>query len=478
MSKNVLIYVRVSTAEQAEKGYSIGEQIDKLTAFCKTMEWTIVKIYDDGGYSGANTDRPALKEMLKDIEKGIGDTVLVYKLDRLSRSQKDTLKLLEEHFFKHGVNFLSLTENFDTSTPFGKATIGILAVFAQLEREQIKERMNLGKVGRAKAGKYKGGGWIPIGYDYINGELIVNEFEAMQVRKAFELLLDGKSIMSIARYLNDKGFTHKHGEWFAYSVRRVLQHDLYLGIINYCGKKYQGTHTPIIDEESFKRAQEILEINRKKSVKHVEGGSSYLSGIIYCKRCGARYYHGNYRVKQNGKTYHYEYYNCYSRRKFNTVMVRDKSCKNDNWKVHELDNLVFEEIRKLAKDPELITEIKEENFSEDDSLKVKQISKEIEKLSGQKSRLMDLYSLGEFDVVELQDKVNGINKKREKLQEELEELTKNENTMSESEVLKIVDSFDDVLKEGTMEEVRLLILSLIDRIEIDGKDIDIYWRFA
>ena len=149
----VAIYVRVSTTNQAEEGYSIDEQKDKLKSYCQIKDWNVYKVYTDGGFSGSNTERPALEKLIKDAKNKKFDTVLVYKLDRLSRSQKDTLYLIEEVFIKNGIEFLSLQENFDTSTPFGKAMIGLLAVFAQLEREQIKERMQLGKLGRAKSGK-------------------------------------------------------------------------------------------------------------------------------------------------------------------------------------------------------------------------------------------------------------------------------------------------------------------------------------
>ena len=115
---NVALYPRVSTSRQFEDGYSIGEQIDRLTKYCEAKGWTVFKIYTDAGYSGANTDRPALKEMVKAVEDGLVDIVLVYKLDRLSRSQKDTLSLIE-HFEEHNVGFVSVTESFDTSTPYG-----------------------------------------------------------------------------------------------------------------------------------------------------------------------------------------------------------------------------------------------------------------------------------------------------------------------------------------------------------------------
>lgn len=149
-AKNVGIYIRVSTQEQANEGYSIDAQRDRLTAYCRSMAWNIYNIYIDGGFSGSNMSRPALSQLLDDIKGKRVNCVLVYKLDRLSRSQKDTLYIIEDVFLKNGIDFVSLNENFDTSSPFGRAMIGILSVFAQLEREQIKERSMMGRVERAK----------------------------------------------------------------------------------------------------------------------------------------------------------------------------------------------------------------------------------------------------------------------------------------------------------------------------------------
>lgn len=178
----IALYPRVSTQEQALNGHSIDEQIERMNKYCEAMGWQVYKTYTDAGYSGANTDRPALKRMIKDIEAGKIDKVLVYKLDRLSRSQLDTLYLIEKVFLANNTDFVSMSENFDTSTPFGRAMIGILAVFAQLEREQIKERMMMGKEARAKKGHYHGSNCYPIGYDYIDGHLVPLEFEAIQIK--------------------------------------------------------------------------------------------------------------------------------------------------------------------------------------------------------------------------------------------------------------------------------------------------------
>lgn len=149
--KSVAIYVRVSTQEQANEGYSIDSQIDRLNSYCKARDWAVHKIYKDAGFSGANIERPALNELMRDIKDKRVNLVLVFKLDRLSRSQKDTLYLIEDVFLKNDVDFVSISENFDTSTAFGRAMIGILSVFAQLEREQIRERTSIGRKERAKS---------------------------------------------------------------------------------------------------------------------------------------------------------------------------------------------------------------------------------------------------------------------------------------------------------------------------------------
>ena len=148
--KTVAIYCRVSTQEQAAEGYSIGEQQSRLSKFCDAHGWKIVHVYSDPGFSGAKLQRPAIQQLIADCSYGLFDCVLVYKLDRLSRSQKDTLYLIEDVFNVHQIGLVSMCENFDTQSPFGKAMIGILSVFAQLERDQITERMTMGRIGRAK----------------------------------------------------------------------------------------------------------------------------------------------------------------------------------------------------------------------------------------------------------------------------------------------------------------------------------------
>jgi site-specific DNA recombinase len=471
--KRVFVYVRVSTQEQARDGYSIDEQIDRLRDYCKAMGWIIVKIYTDAGHSGANINRPALQDMIKDIEAKKGDGVLVYKLDRLSRSQKDTLELIEDYFLANNVEFASMTENFDTASPFGRAMIGILSVFAQLEREQIKERMNMGREGRAKEGKFHGGGYVPIGYDYIEGELKINEFEAMQIKEIHKLYQEGKAFHAIDRIFAQKGYTHKHGKWYTKRIKECMLNDLYIGNIHYNDQVFKGAHDPIVDEETFNKSVALYESRDYSNYKN-HGRTSYLGGLIHCAHCQSRY--GVASFKRCDKEY--RYYSCHSRRKTNRALVKDPNCKNKTWRLADLDQEIFDEIRKLANDPSHVRKIRQDKFTDEHAEKESLLSKKIAQIDAQKSRFMDLYGVGEFTMEEVQAKVAPLNEQKKKLAHELEMLSKGNASISEEEALTILASFEDVVNEGDFEQIRLLINSLIERIEIDNDDIDIYWKFA
>jgi len=475
----VIIYVRVSTADQAKEGHSIPEQLDRLKKYCEAMDWTIVETFIDPGFSGGSLDRPGLKDMIKFIKAEKVDKVVVYKLDRLSRSQKDTLYLIEDVFLNNNTDFVSMNENFDTSTPFGRAMIGILAVFAQLEREQIKERMTMGREARAKQGYYTGSSeYSPIGYDYINGELVINEYEKMLVNEVFDLFLKGTAINTICNTLNEKGLTHHYGEWTNYTMGRLLRNRHYIGEVRFADNWYPGRHEPIVNIDVFEKAQVLLkyrEDNKKSDNKH----TSYLGGFIWCKNCGARY-HSQFWYRPDLGTKQRTYM-CYSRSKKMKRMIVDPTCKNKNYKSHELEQIVFDEIRKLSLDPNYLDEVKNAFVKDDDSDdKVSLLKQEIAELSDQISNFMDLYSIRRLTLSEVDSKIEPLADRRAKLEEELDRLTEdqNENNLSDSEVIRLVNSFGDILDNGTLEEARYTISTLIKKIEIDGDDITIHWNFS
>lgn len=472
MKKLTACYARVSTQEQVKEGYSIDEQIERLRSYCEAMGWNRYKIYVEAGYSGGNMNRPALQEMLKDIRSGMIEKVVVYKLDRLSRSQKDTLNLIEDEFLAHGVDFISMSENFDTSSPFGRAMVGILAVFAQLEREQIKERMNMGREARAKEGKWVGVGNSPVGYDYIDGVLQINDFEAVQIRELFELYNSGSSPRQIARIFNDKGYKTKYGKWYERRIVTTLQNKLYAGYVSFDGEYYQGIHDAIIDAETYETTQKNMEA-RKRSDLPAAPQSTYLGGLLFCKNCGARY-----GIYGSGK---YRYYACHSRRKRNAAMIKDPNCKNKTYRVDVLDELIFNEIRKLELDPELISSLRN-NSDESEKLqheeKRQAILSQMNVINRQRRRYLELYGFDTFSPEELQDMIEPLTEQAEKLQEELERMDKNQPVISDRHAQAIVNGFSDILKRGRYEEIRAVIEALIQKIVISGDDIEIFWRFC
>ena len=202
------LYIRVSTTEQVEEGYSVGEQEARLRSYCSAMGFTVNAVHTDPGYSGATLDRPGINQVIKDVRGGYVKKVIVWKLDRLSRSQKDVLVLLEDVFLENGCNFISLMESFDTATPFGRCIVGILAAFAQMERENIKSRMMMGKHAGLKEGRYFSGR-APIGYQYQmqpNGRLAlaVDPYTSKAVQDMFRLYASGKSESAAAGYVQEK----------------------------------------------------------------------------------------------------------------------------------------------------------------------------------------------------------------------------------------------------------------------------------
>lgn len=477
------LYLRVSTQEQAKEGYSIGEQGARLKDYCKAMRWDTYKTYIDPGYSGADTNRPALQDLISDVEDGKIEKVVVYKLDRLSRSQLDTLYLIEKVFLANNCDFVSMTENFDTSTPFGRAMIGILAVFAQLEREKIKERMVMGKEARAKEGLWNGG-TEPIGYDYniINDMLEINEYEIMQVRELFDLFVNGdQNLRALERLFLEKGYKHKHGTWDPKAMRRVLRNKLYLGYINYKGELYEGKHKATIDEEIFNKAVELLnERAEQYRLTGIKPGAqtTYLGGLLHCKHCGGKYTKTlNSRYKE-GKPKVY-WYSCYSRSKKVKKMIKDPNCKNKNWKMEELDEIVFNQIRDIAVNPSSIYAMQDNNKAQrEEPNKVDIVKNEIKKIDAQISRFMDLYGTGAFTIEQVTNKVNPLNEQKQGLLKELEKINAASGAITAEEALEYISSFEEAIEEGNFNRIRNILESIIFYIELDNDEVTIHWKFA
>lgn len=491
----VALYIRVSTREQAEKGYSMGEQEERLRAYCGAMEWPVFKVYADPGFSGAKMDRPALRDLLDDVRGGRCDAVLVWKLDRLSRSQKDTLTLIEDEFLAHGVAFISMLENFDTSTPFGRAMVGILSVFAQLEREQIKERLAVGAEGRAKAGKWHGGGFDPFGYDYIDGRLVVNEYEAMIVREIFDLYVKKKwSVGRIRKKMEElykrEKIKRKGGSTWSTDtmVRSILFSPIYIGRIVWKGEEYPGEHEPLVSRDLFeaaKRRQEDTAFSPRGAQKNPFWTSRLFGGgLIICGNCGAAYFSkGNYSGRGE-KRYYRPYYTCYSRAKTNKKMIIDPTCRNKSYSVQEFDALILEEIKKLAFDPEEVERLiagAGSDFVPAETSKRAILEARRDDLQKQVDRLITLCRMGgAIPIQAIAAQIEGLQDDIEKVERAIsslpEERPEEESPAAKARVL--FSSAVDIIDSGEFEPMRELITGLIDKIVITGDKIDIHWSFA
>lgn len=464
----VALYPRVSGHEQ-EDNYSIPEQIDRMKKYCASRDWMVYKIYTDSVQSGADMDRPGLQSLIKDCEAGKFDMVLVYKLDRLSRSQKDVLYLVEDVFEKYDVGFTSMTENFDTSTPFGKAVLGVLAVFAQLERDKITERTSMGKRARAAEGKWHGSKWVPIGYDYTDGFLIPNEYEKMQILEIADLFLKRTPVRTIATMMTEKGYKHKYGEWEAKAIKRVLTNPVNLGLIKDGEHLHPGLHDAIMDQETFDAIYVIMEERKEQYGSNARPHKSLLAGFLFCKHCSGRYAR---QTNSDGK----QYYSCYSRNKSQKKMIKDPNCKNKNYRAEELDLMILFELNKLALDPEYVNHVRQNKPKNDVNEKIKSITSEIEKINSQISKMMDLYSLGSMDMDMISTKVSELNKTKTALQKELDSLdVPDADEMTVEEIQSIAAMMSD--EKLTLADRRNIIQSLIYYIEIDGEDILIHWKF-
>ena len=238
MEQKVGVYVRVSTEEQAKEGISIDAQIDRCSAFCKARGWQVFRIYTDAGYSAGSLRRPALQNLMEDINQKKLSILLVYKIDRFSRKLKDLISILEELKGK-GVNFTSVTEQIDTTTAMGEAFFQIIGVFAQLERGMVKERVEMAFTKKISSGEVLNR--APFGYEYKNRRLVVKGEEAEKIRKIYEMWAAGISYKEICSQFNIPVST----------IYEIIKNPVYIGKVRYKGKLYQGTHNAIIDEKLY-----------------------------------------------------------------------------------------------------------------------------------------------------------------------------------------------------------------------------------
>jgi site-specific DNA recombinase len=361
------IYTRKSTDEGLEQEFnSLDAQREAGEAYIKSQAsegWTVLPDrYDDGGFTGGNLDRPALRRLLADIEARKVDCVVVYKVDRLSRSLLDFARLMET-FERHGVSFVSVTQQFNTATSMGRLVLNVLLSFAQFEREIIGERIRDKLAAMRRKGKWAGG--LPVlGYDVdrSNGSprLVVNAREAARIRDIFQLYLSLGSLLAVVDELARRGWRTKTwrtkrgktqgGRPFDKgSLYALLTNPLYIGQVRHKGEVYPGEHEPIVEAEVFHQAQATLQRNgRSGGVMVRNRHGALLKGLLVCKGCNRAMTH-SFTCKGERR---YRYYTC-------TRAIKNgrKACPSGSLPASEIERVVMDQIRGIAADPSLRAEV-------------------------------------------------------------------------------------------------------------------------
>jgi len=436
--------------------------------------------YDDGGFSGGNMERPAMARLLADIEAGQVDCVVTYKVDRLSRSLLDFARIMDV-FERHNVSFVSITQQFNTATSMGRLMLNVLLSFAQFEREIISERTSDKMCAARRKGKWLGGPPI-LGYDVDREKhkLIVNPEEAAMIRELFDLYLQHQSMLKVAQEANRRGWStksyttkkgvHKGGGRFDKAkLQRILTNVTYTGKIEHKGEIYAGEHQAIIDAKTFDRVQEIIKSNGNGASAIRNKHGALLKGLLYCASCGAAMAH-TYTKKRNRL---YRYYVCATAQK-----QGKEACSTPSLPAQEIEDLVVEQIRKLANDPDMVdrvfTEAEKQRKAKIPRLKAEQKRLQRERQHKQE-RIKELVAaIGKSSesissltesLHELESAAARIDQRLTEIQTELAAI--NHTTIDRDDLTAALSAFGPVWDELYPAEKTRIVNLLIERVSYD-----------
>lgn len=392
--------------------------------------------------------------MITDIQDQKISHVIVYKLDRLSRSQKDTLYLIEDVFNPNDVDFISMNESMDTSTPMGKLMLGILSAFAQLERENIRLRTRMGMLERVKNGYWMGGGRVPFGYDYDSqqGILIPNK-DAEKVKQIYELYLKGYAPQPIANILGLK---------YDRLVIQILKRKSNYGVIEYNGQIYQGKHKPIISKEIYDLTMQEMQ---RRSEKYTGQSSHLLTGLLYCGKCGAKMRYQKWGNSGNKLV-------CYSQQTSKKYLIKNPDCDQEKIWAEDIEDAVIQTLFSLQEKE------KQNKKSIETTSLVETLQKQKEEYETQLKRLYNLYAI---------DGDNTLLKTIKEHKNKLQDITNRcDEAHKEQDLLKskcqqydhiMIESLQDKWEYMTLQERQNIVRILVDKIVITNKKVEIRLNF-
>lgn len=465
------IYIRVSTEEQVKEGYSISAQLQKLKAFCISQEWEVAGIYADEGISAKDMKRPELQRMLKDIKEEKVECVLVYRLDRLTRSVFDLYKLLEV-FEGYDCKFKSATEVYDTTTAMGRMFITIVAALAQWERENMGERISFGFVEKARQGKYAHN-FAPIGYDLNKEEskLYINEKESETVKKIYHLYQSGHGFGRVAKELNKRGIYTKEGnEWTDNTTMKIIRNPVYYGASRWLEIIVDNTHEAIIDKKEWLETQKIIEDRRSRAPRSIS--SNYIfSGKLKCN-CGGNM-QGYYTTPSNVKKSNIRYNQYRCRNKRNGRCASSRSISESKLERAFIEYLENESYVETFNEISAAIEI-EEKAPEID---VNKLNKELSKLEQRKKKWQYAWSEDVMDYEDFKKRMAETKKEEDEIKSVLGTIKEEipEERINKEEIISMLK---DIRKNWIFlekQEKKNLVHSIIEQVHVTqvGKHLSI-----
>ena len=482
------IYTRKSTDEGLEQDFNSldaqREAAESYVASQKAEGWVCLPDrYDDGGFSGGNIERPALKRLLTDIEAGKVDCIVVYKVDRLSRSLLDFARLIGT-FDEYRVSLVSVTQQLNTTSSMGRLTLNVLLSFAQFEREMISERTRDKMHAARKKGKWIGGHPM-LGYDVDprGGRLVVNETEAVKVRTIFEVYLEHQSLIETVKKLDERGWTNKRwvtkkgretggGPFTKTGLFKLLTNMAYIGKVPFRGEVYEGEHDAIVSEDLWERVQAILSRNGTTGGKHVRNKyGALLKGLLYCGSCNTAMIH-SHTTKRNRQ---YRYYVC------TTAQKRGwETCPTKSVPAPEIERFVVDRIRCIGQDPGVLAETLDqararnrENVEKLESERaglqrdLKRHNAEVRKLIRETATNGHGTSPATARLADVQDRIRAAEQRGTEIREELLALSR--ELVDERELARALSLFDPVWNTLAPREQARVVQLLVERVVYDGK---------
>jgi len=474
------IYARVSTEEQAQEGFSIRAQQQKLKEYANVKDWSVYDIYLDEGISGKNlTERPAITRMIADIKAGHVKNVLVFKIDRLTRSTADLVYLIDL-FKERDCAFNSLMESIDTSTASGRMFIKIIGIFAEFERENIAERTRVGFERRAREGYTTAAKFASYGYDRAKGQKIqtINVNEAENVRMIFDMYVNqGMSLSGIAKSLNLREIPTKNNSfWTSATVRAVLRNCNYVGNVRYAmyepkrNFETEGLHKAIISMEIYDEAQALMKKNSVCAPTKKPNENNYLAGFVYCDKCGERLSpHININMSKNGNVIKKESFFCRKRKM--------KACDSKAAMAHKIERALieyFSRIEDFTVSNAVELEQKRQQARQDTEAQIGTLNEKLKKLDSKEREVMGFYVDGEIEFSNYRAMKKQLDNDRNFIHAEIAKLNETLDEREEPSISKtdIVTNFRENWEHLSDLEKRQFLTKFIKKIVLVNEPIE------